>query len=67
VDFIGIDVHKKESQVCILAVEGEVIVEQRIQPSVRRPFLGRSLLPTTTRSEWESALAHWSADAMPCQ
>jgi hypothetical protein len=30
VDFIGIDVHKRESQVCILAAAGEV-VEKRIR------------------------------------
>ena len=31
VEFIGIDVHKRESQVYILAAEGEVVVEQRIR------------------------------------
>jgi hypothetical protein len=35
VDFIGIDVHKKESQVCILAAEGEV-VEKRIRTERER-------------------------------
>lgn len=34
-EFIGIDVHKRESQVCILAAEGEVI-EKRIRTERER-------------------------------
>lgn len=28
--YIGIDVHKRESQVCVLAEEGEVVLERRV-------------------------------------
>jgi len=34
-DHIGIDVHKKESQICILAEGGEVI-ERRVRTEPRR-------------------------------
>jgi hypothetical protein len=57
-DHIGIDVHKKESQICILAEGGELI-ERRI-PTQRQRFgegLGgrppaRILLESSTESEW---------------
>ncbi len=57
-DHIGIDVHKRESQICILTPEGEMI-ERRIQ-STRQKFTAmfmdrppaRVLLEATTESEW---------------
>ncbi len=57
-EHIGIDVHKRESQICILTPEGELI-ERRIQ-STRQKFTAmfadrppaRVLLEATTESEW---------------
>ena len=57
-DFIGIDVHKKESQVCILAAEREVL-EKRIRTE-RERFAellkerprARILMESSTESEW---------------
>ncbi len=57
-EHIGIDVHKRESQICILTSEGEII-ERRIQ-STRQQFTkmfgsrpcARVLLEATTESEW---------------
>ena len=57
-EHIGIDVHKRESQVCILTSEGEMI-ERRIQ-STRQQFTkwfagrarARVLLEAATESEW---------------
>ena len=57
-EHIGIDVHKRESQICILTPEGERI-ERRIQ-STREKFTAmfadrppaRVLLEATTESEW---------------
>ncbi len=57
-DFIGIDVHKRESQVCILAAEGE-LVEKRIRTE-RERFAellkerprARILIESSTESEW---------------
>jgi hypothetical protein len=43
-DHLGIDVHKKESQICILAKGGELI-EQRIRTSSRR-------YSTTSTQSW---------------
>src|SRR6266545_1193829 len=57
-DHIGIDVHKRESQICILAEGGEV-VEQRIRTEPERfaAVLGtrpraRILIEASTDSEW---------------
>ena len=57
-DHIGIDVHKKESQICILAEGGELI-EQRIRTEPERfaAVLGprpraRILIEASTDSEW---------------
>jgi transposase len=57
-DHIGIDVHKKESQICILRAEGELI-EQRVRtmPARFADVLGdrpraRILLEASTESEW---------------
>jgi hypothetical protein len=57
-DHIGIDVHKKESQICILAEGGE-LVEQRIRTEPERfaAVLGgrpraRILVEASTDSEW---------------
>ena len=57
-EHIGIDVHKRESQICVLTEEGE-ISERRIQ-STRAKFTAvfqararaRVLLEATTESEW---------------
>ncbi|MDY7232114.1 IS110 family transposase [Hyalangium rubrum] len=57
-DFIGIDVHKRESQVCILAAGGEV-VEKRIRTE-RERFAellegrpsARIFIEASTESEW---------------
>ena len=57
-EHIGIDVHKRESQICILTPEGEMI-ERRVQ-STRQQFTkvfgsrpcARVLLEATTESEW---------------
>ena len=57
-DHIGIDVHKKESQICILAEGGELL-EQRIRTEPARFAAvlgarprGRIVLETSTESEW---------------
>jgi hypothetical protein len=57
-DHSGIDVHKKKSQICILAEGGELI-ERRIPTQLRRfaEELGarphaRILLESSTESEW---------------
>ncbi len=57
-DHIGIDVHKRETQICILAEGGELI-EQRIRTEPERfaAVLGgrpraRILLEASTDSEW---------------
>ena len=57
-DHIGIDVHKRESQIYILAEEGEII-EQRIRTEPERfaAVLGsrpraRILIEASTESEW---------------
>ena len=57
-DHIGIDVHKKESQICILGAEGE-LSEQRVRTTPDRfaDVLGdrpraRILLEASTESEW---------------
>ena len=57
-EHIGIDIHKRESQICILTPEGEII-ERRIQ-SPRKRFTtvftarprAKVLLEATTESEW---------------
>ena len=57
-DHIGIDVHKRESQICIETAEGEVI-EQRIRTERERfaAVLGKRprakiLIEAMTESEW---------------
>ncbi len=57
-DFIGIDVHKRESHVCILAAEGGVI-EKRIRTERERfsellevISSARILIEASTESEW---------------
>jgi transposase len=58
VDSIGIDLHKRESQLCMITEDGE-LVEQRIVTSRARftAVLGprppaRILLEASTESEW---------------
>ena len=57
-DHIGIDVHKKDSQICIV-VEGGELIEQRVPTQPRRfaETLGdrpraRIVLEASTESEW---------------
>jgi len=57
-DHIGIDVHKKDSQICILTEEGELI-ERRVRTEAERfaEVLGhrpraRILIESATESEW---------------
>jgi transposase len=61
-DHIGIDVHKRESQICILATDGEVI-EQRIATTRERlrATLGsrapaKIVVEASTESEWVARL-----------
>ena len=74
-DHIGIDVHKKESQICILAEGGELL-ERRVPTQGRRfaEELGarphaRILLESSTESEWVArcleALGHHVVVADP--
>jgi transposase len=58
-EHIGIDVHKRESQVCVLGEGGEVVLERRIATRRERlvELLGkrpkaRVLLESSTESEW---------------
>jgi len=58
-EYIGIDVHKRDSQVCILGEGGEVVLEQRVRTQRERlsELLGkrlkaRVLLEASTESEW---------------
>jgi transposase len=58
-DYIGIDVHKRDSQECILAEGSEVVLEQRIRTQRERlcKLLGkrpkaRVLVEDSTESEW---------------
>ena len=57
-DMIGLDLHKRESQLCILTEDGEIL-ERRIVTSRERftAVLGRRppariLLEASTESEW---------------
>lgn len=57
-DYIGIDVHKLNSQVCILTTDGELL-ERRIKTdrvSLEKMFAGRTaariLIEASTESEW---------------
>src|SRR6185503_3916877 len=58
-EHIGIDVHKRESQVCVLGEGGEVVLERRV-PTQREKLaelLGqrpkaRVLVEASTESEW---------------
>jgi transposase len=74
-DHIGIDVHKRESQICIL-VEGGELIERRIRTEPQRfaEALGgrapaRILLESSTESEWVArcleALGHHLVVADP--
>jgi hypothetical protein len=68
VDSIGIDLHKRESQLCTITEDGELI-ERRIVTSRERftSVLGarppaRILLEASTESEW---VATWSRSVTP--
>jgi transposase len=65
VDHIGIDVHKKETQICILTEDGELI-ERRVLTLAERfaEVLGprpraRILLEASTESGWLVAWRAW--------
>jgi hypothetical protein len=45
-EYIGIDVHKRDSQVCILGEGGEVVLEQRVR--TQRERLGDTLVNTSS-------------------
>jgi transposase len=74
-DHIGIDVHKRESQICILAEGGELIeCRIRTEPWSFAEALGgrasaRILLESSTESEWVArcleALGHHVVVADP--
>jgi transposase len=74
-DHIGIDVHKKESQICILAEGGELIerrssTEQRcFAEALSERASARILLESATESEWVArcleALGHHVVVADP--
>src|SRR5262249_60284414 len=58
-EYIGIDVHQRESQVCIVDDGGRVLIERRVRTSRERfaALLGahagaRVLLEASTESEW---------------
>src|SRR5215469_17159442 len=58
-EHIGIDVHKKESQICILGEDGQVVAERRVRTEGERfaALLGgktkaRVLIEASTESEW---------------
>ena len=58
-EFIGIDLHKKESQICILSELGELVLEERIKTDrdeFKKMFAERGLcrivLESSTESEW---------------
>jgi transposase len=64
-DHIGIDVHKKESQICILSEDGEQL-EPRVRTTPARftDVLGtrpraRILLEASTESEWVARCLEW--------
>ena len=58
-EYIGIDVHQRESQVCIVDEDGHVLLERRVRTSGER-FAGllegrgrtRVVLEASTESEW---------------
>ena len=58
-NFIGIDVHKKQSQICVLDEQGEVCFETRV-PTTRAHLKdavliykgAKILLESSTPSEW---------------
>ena len=61
-DHIGIDVHRRESQICIITEDGEVI-EQRIrttrdryQATLGERSAARILIEASTESEWVARL-----------
>ena len=67
-DTIGLDLHKRESQLCILTEVGEIL-ERRIHTSQERftAVLGarppaRILLEASTESEWVAR--HWRTSAI---
>jgi Transposase len=74
-DHIGIDVHKKDSQICILAEEGELLERRvRTEPGRFAEMLGhppraRILIESATESEWVArcceALGHEVIVASP--
>lgn len=59
VEFVGIDLHKKESQICILSKTGELVLEERLTTDRERfmKFFAdrgpcRIVVESSTESEW---------------
>lgn len=57
--YIGIDVHKRETQICVLGEDGTVVIEKRIRTEagvLGKTFeelpAGKVLLEASTESEW---------------
>ncbi len=65
VDFIGIDVHKKESQVCILAAAGEVVEKcirterEHFSELLKERPRACILIESSTESEWVARYLEW--------
>ncbi len=66
-DHIGIDVHKKESQICILAARGELIERRiRTEPRASLPCWGSGRgpalcsRPRRTASGWRGVWKAWA-------
>ena len=66
-DHIGIDVHKKDSQICILTEAGELLERRvRTEPDRLAEVLGHdrgrgsSSSPRPKASGWRGASRHWA-------
>jgi hypothetical protein len=67
-EYIGIDVHQRESQLCVLDAVAEVVLERRIRTARDRfaALVGtrppaRVLLEASTESEWVARpWKHWA-------
>ena len=64
-EYVGIDLHKKESQICILGEWGELVQERIL--TERSRFVGmfgerpkaRMLIEASTESEWPGVWRSW--------
>jgi len=71
-EYIGVDVPKKESQICILGEGGQVVVERRVRTERDRfaAALGgkakaRVLIEASTESEWVTHSQITNASSKP--